>query len=76
MHISQERNTFCGTYEYMSPEVAKRENYKEDIDIWTLGILLYELTQGYTPFYASSKDEILDNIKYKEICTFLSRIQA
>jgi len=51
----------------MSPEVAHRENYKTDIDVWTLGVLLYELTHGYTPFYSSSKDEILDNIKYKEI---------
>jgi serine/threonine protein kinase len=66
-NLQQERNTFCGTYEYMSPEVAHRENYKTDIDVWTLGVLLYELTHGYTPFYSSSKDEILDNIKYKEI---------
>jgi serine/threonine protein kinase len=48
------RNTFCGTYEYMSPEVASRENYQEDVDIWALGILLYEMTHGYTPFF--SKD--------------------
>lgn len=45
------RNTFCGTYEYMSPEVAAKENYNENVDVWSLGILLYELLHGYTPFY-------------------------
>ena len=44
------RKTFCGTYEYMAPEIIKEEYYDKSIDIWSLGILLYELLLGYSPF--------------------------
>lgn len=44
------RVTFCGTYEYMAPEMLKEKPYNQGIDIWTLGILLYELLHGYSPF--------------------------
>ncbi len=38
-----ERKTFCGTYEYISPEVYKGLPQTEKVDIWALGIMLYEL---------------------------------
>lgn len=46
----RERDTFCGTYKYAPPELLEGENYDESIDIWSLGILLYELTTGQSPF--------------------------
>ena len=61
------RNTFCGTYEYMSPEVVNKLNYQESVDIWSLGILLYELIHGVTPFNARTHLEIMNRIKTKEI---------
>ena len=44
------RNTFCGTYEYMAPEILKENSYNSAVDIWSLGVLLYEMTHGFTPF--------------------------
>ena len=66
-----ERTTFCGTYEYMAPEMINDEYYDMGIDIWSLGVLLYEMIHGYSPFRANrfTKDakkaqvEIFINIK-------------
>ena len=56
------RVTTCGTYEYMSPELINEEPYDYCIDIWALGVLLYELLHGRTPFSSSS-----DNNDFEEI---------
>ncbi len=42
--------TFAGTLIYMAPEMIKKENYDISIDIWSLGVLFYELVTGKSPF--------------------------
>lgn len=44
------RNTYCGTVEYLSPEMILGTGHTEKLDIWTVGILIYELLYGKTPF--------------------------
>lgn len=53
--------TICGSPLYMAPEILYKQDYDGNADIWSMGILLYEMTYGFTPF-SRSKD--LKSLKY------------
>lgn len=55
-------NSFVGTYEYLAPEIIRGEGHGSAIDWWTLGIFLYELIYGKTPFKGSTNEESLLNV--------------
>ena len=62
-----ERQTYCGTTEYMSPEIINKKKYRKEIDIWSLGVLLYEMIHAYSPFSLNVQKQgekgIIENIK-------------
>jgi serine/threonine protein kinase len=46
------RNTLCGTLDYLPPEMIEGHDYDESVDIWSIGVLLYEFLVGSPPFEA------------------------
>ena len=48
--IMKRRQTFCGTLEYMAPEMMKNNKYGEGVDWFSFGILLFEMLSGKNPF--------------------------
>ena len=66
---NNKRETFCGTVEYMAPEIIKNQAYDFSIDVWSLGVLLYELIHSYSPFVENdlNYNKIEKNIISKQL---------
>lgn len=62
-----ERLTACGTLEYLPPEMVDEKGHDTCADIWCLGVLLYEMLTGTTPFKASGKEKTMKNIISQEL---------
>ncbi|KAF1821915.1 Pkinase-domain-containing protein [Dissoconium aciculare CBS 342.82] len=55
--------TLCGTPDYLAPEVVASKGYNKSVDWWSLGILIFEMLAGFTPFWdAGSPLKIYENI--------------
>lgn len=59
--------TFCGTPEYLAPEVLRKQEYDRSVDWWCLGAVLYEMMSGLPPFYSRDTAEMYDNILHKPL---------
>ncbi|XP_020214299.1 phototropin-1 isoform X2 [Cajanus cajan] len=60
-------NSFVGTEEYIAPEIITGSGHTSAVDWWALGILLYEMFYGYTPFRGKTRQRTFTNILHKNI---------
>nr|AML77502.1 putative LOV domain-containing protein [Phycella chilensis] len=60
-------NSFVGTEEYIAPEIITGAGHSSAVDWWALGILLYEMLYGYTPFRGKTRQKTFANILHKDL---------
>lgn len=66
--------TVCGSPFYMAPEVLQFQRYDYKVDMWSVGVILFELLNGYPPFRGRTNFQLLQNIKSSSCLPFSQHI--
>jgi len=62
IEIGTKTTSFCGTAEYMAPEVILKKPYSKAVDWWSFGAIMYEMLTGLPPFYTPQKEKLFKRI--------------
>ncbi|KAG7363046.1 serine/threonine protein kinase [Nitzschia inconspicua] len=60
-------NSFCGTPEYLAPEILNRQGHGRAVDWWSLGALTYEMLTGLPPFYCQDRERLFEKIRKSDL---------
>lgn len=60
-------HSFCGSAEYMAPEMLERGGHNFSVDHYCIGALLYELVTGLPPYYSKDQNQLFHNILNNEL---------